>query len=354
MVGILANTCCQIPGYTDSAHTSSLPFLNIWGVWDTIWYLKIAHEGYSSAPPGAGFNDYAFFPLYPLLIAALGFLTRDNFIAGLIISNVALLLASIVFYKLVLLDFDKKIAKMATLFLFIFPTSFFFSAVYTESLFLLLSVFCFYLARKQKWLFSSLVGMLAALTRPVGFLLFVPVVIEYLRSINFNLKRILSPKFVIRHSSFALIPAGLLAFMTYLYFHTGDFFAHIHVQQAWGHYLANPFLELVNLFKVNWFWQAINLAIVLLVLGLTSAAFFIKKIPKSYPIYSLLLILLTLMSGGDVLKQSSARLLTVAFPIFIILGLLCQKPKFQMVLIPASFVTLAAGMFFWSLGWPII
>jgi len=74
--------------------------------------------------------------------------------------------------------FDEELAKQTLLFTIIFPTSFFFVAGYTESIFLCLSVAVFILLRKKKWLWAGIISALAALTRVQGLLLIIPIIIE--------------------------------------------------------------------------------------------------------------------------------------------------------------------------------
>ena len=70
-------------------------WLDIWGVWDTGWYLSIAVDGYSAAPILGSQANYAFFPLYPFLMKLLGFVIMDNYISGIIISNISLLISCV-------------------------------------------------------------------------------------------------------------------------------------------------------------------------------------------------------------------------------------------------------------------
>src|SRR6266545_3317631 len=67
--------------------------VGVWNRWDTVWYGQIAEEGYSYSPTEK--SAVAFFPFYPLLMAALKPLVGDTVLAGLLISNVAFLLALI-------------------------------------------------------------------------------------------------------------------------------------------------------------------------------------------------------------------------------------------------------------------
>lgn len=129
-----------------------------WGNFDGVHYLSLATWGYRE-------GDQVFFPLYPLLIYLLSFVTGNFFLAGFLISNLSILATALIFYGLVARDFNQKIARWGTVFLFLFPTSFFFGAVYTESLFLLLVLCAYYFSGIKSVIFSLLSG----LTRLVGF-----------------------------------------------------------------------------------------------------------------------------------------------------------------------------------------
>ena len=161
-------------------------YFNIWGVWDSQQYIDIARDWY----PHAASSAYAYFPLYPLLMKLLALVINNYYIAGLIISNVCLFIACFYIYRLVSLESDEHTARRAIKYLFLFPTAFILSAVMTESLFLALTIACFYYARKHAWLASGILGMLAALTRPYGVVIFIPIAYEYLSSAGFNLKNI--------------------------------------------------------------------------------------------------------------------------------------------------------------------
>ena len=116
--------------------------------WDTGFYLGIAGEGYRV--DGPGLPSVAFFPLLPLLIRALAPLTRDPIAAGLLVTNLALLWASILLYRLVEGEHGGAVAERSVWYLLIFPASFFGSAIYSESLFLLGAIGALFLARQRR------------------------------------------------------------------------------------------------------------------------------------------------------------------------------------------------------------
>jgi hypothetical protein len=110
--------------------------------WDSAWYLAIAQNGYDHNPART-----TFFPLYPMLIRGLGLAFGSDLIAGVVISVVCFAVALVVLYRLVALELDSERARICVLLIAFCPMAYYFSAVYTESLFLALSVGCVYAAR---------------------------------------------------------------------------------------------------------------------------------------------------------------------------------------------------------------
>jgi len=152
----------------------------IWGFgnFDGVHYLRIAQNGYTSE------YTQAFFPLFPLLIRFFSsffphvsgldtnvFTDTSYFYSGIVLSNIFFLGSLFIFYKLVNLDFKKNIAVWSVIFLLAFPTSFYFGAVYTESLFFLLVVAAIYLIRKKQFFWGAILISLSTATRIFGVLL---------------------------------------------------------------------------------------------------------------------------------------------------------------------------------------
>jgi Gpi18-like mannosyltransferase len=134
---------------------------------DAGYYLDIARTGY-----GSGLTPrLAFLPLYPGLIRGLSVLTRSPAAAGMLISIGAFALALVMLHRLTELELGPRAADATVVLLCFAPLSFFFSAVYTESLFLALTVGVFYAARTGRWRLACVLAVLATLTRPTGFVL---------------------------------------------------------------------------------------------------------------------------------------------------------------------------------------
>ncbi len=148
-----------------------------WARWDAENYLVIAVNGYSLL------ENVAFFPAYPILIRsfAFGFPALMAW-SGVFVSNLAFILACSLLWRQVKLDFNESIAWRTIVTLSLFPTAFFFSAIYTESLFMLFSVCVYILSSRKQYLLAGLVVGLASLTRSNGILLIVIPLVEILLS----------------------------------------------------------------------------------------------------------------------------------------------------------------------------
>ncbi|HWH11564.1 MAG TPA: mannosyltransferase family protein [Solirubrobacteraceae bacterium] len=138
--------------------------------WDSVWYLTIARHGYTPGP------SPAFFPLYPLLVAALGALGPGLLVGGVLISVAAMLVGLRLLWLLTDLELGAAHPDAADLAVFavaLGPMAFFFTAVYSESLYLALTLGAFLSARQERWARAGVLGALAAATRSSGLLVIV-------------------------------------------------------------------------------------------------------------------------------------------------------------------------------------
>lgn len=153
--------------------TPDTDFWMRWSNWDGGHFRGIAENGYL-------IFQVVFFPLYPFLIRALMFLGIPSLWGGLIISNLSIVFALFFLYKLTLLDFDVSTAKKAVFTALAFPTAFYFGAVYSESLFLLLTVASFYFARQKRWYLSLVLASFSSVVRLAGLVVIFCIGIEYI------------------------------------------------------------------------------------------------------------------------------------------------------------------------------
>jgi hypothetical protein len=278
--------------------------------WDSGWFLSIIQNGYSYVPGKP--SNVAFFPLYPSLVKIFSFGFADVRIPGIVLSNVALLLAMIYLFRLVKLDYQNtKIPLNSVVFALIFPASFFFSIFYSESLFLFLTVACFYYARRNRWFLSSLFGFFAALTKALGVFIFIPILIEYLAPTSFKDLKFSKIKKDILY--LLLIPAGLLTYMTYLYIKFNEPLAFLKTETAWSRGFAPGILTLKSLLSYDPFYKFTFLGF--LVLPILMLVYLIySKVRISYIVYTAVQLFIILSWS---LLESLPRYLSVLFPIYI-------------------------------------
>src|SRR3989344_6677682 len=201
------------------------PHFFSWANFDGEHYLSISIFGYRNL-------EQAFFPVYPGIISVIAkpisfdfpSLIFNSIYIGLFISSLAFLISLILMFDLIRLDFSKKISFWTLVVLLIFPTSFYFASLYSESLFLLLSVGAFYSARKQKWWLAGILGMIASATRVFGVIIFFALLIEAWQQKK-SIKEILG---------IFLIPLGLLIYMYYQWQTVGDPLAFYNLQTLVG------------------------------------------------------------------------------------------------------------------------
>ncbi|MGI8825554.1 MAG: mannosyltransferase family protein [Chloroflexota bacterium] len=313
--------------------------LPAWNRWDSVWYTDIAQRGYGWRRP-AGTSPTAFFPLYPLLIHVVMVVTRRSaLVSALAISNACFLGALLYLWRLTKWELNEDTARRATLYIATFPTALFFFAGYTESLFLLVTVACFYYMRRREWFVAGVCIGLASATRVTGILLLVPLAYEYARHCNFRPRQMLASGLL----GLLIAPSGLLAFMLYLWRVVDDPFAFSHNQAAWQKVFtpriwAGLVETLRQIFVIQpgaSFYEAHNL------LNLGAAAMFLcatfvvaRRLPASYTLYLVGFWLITLsdpaVEGGyPVPLISMSRYVLSLFPVFMYLGVLGGRRWFH-------------------------
>jgi len=308
--------------------------------WDSPHYIDIAKNWYVSEGEQRFF--IVFFPLYPLLIRLTTFSFEYINLSALIVSNVSSILAAVYLFKLAKLDFNDDVAKKAVLYLSIFPTAYFLSAIYTEGLFFALVIASVYYARVKKWPLAGFLSLFAALTRIAGLVLLPTLVVEYFHQKGWRLKKVdanlLWP---------CLALAGFLIYLGINYQVTGNFFTFMEIERThWSQYL-DPLRGLDN----AWGW-AINAAfpenitvgsaqIIFAVFGLLVVITgFLLRFRLSYNVYMLLTWMLSVSTAWWI---SVPRYVMAMFPMFILLGFLARKGIFHYVI---TIVFTAALCFF--------
>lgn len=317
----------------------SNPYFWTWANFDGVHYLSIAQDGYKSL-------QYFFFPLYPILMdwgvhcINWGNSLLQNYVwSGLLISHLAFVSATIGIFKLVTVDYDQKLAIVVTLLLLVFPTSFYFDSVYTESLFLALSVWSLYFMTQKKWLLAGVMGGFASATRLVGIALLPALLIEISNSKNFKEK--LFTKFIASLG----ITAGLISYLYFLNSKTGDPLAFLHNVEIYGPQRSSHFVVLPQVFyryivkimpAINYHYFPIVFVtllefvtalgfgslVVVSILGFAARFKKLKNFRLSFVVYGLLLYVIPTLSGSF---SSLPRYMIVNVPLFIVFGIIVKN-----------------------------
>jgi hypothetical protein len=205
-------------------------FLDGWFRWDSGWYLRIAQDGYKPIPHDLQ-QPTNFFPLYPLLIRWFTSIIDNPYIAGFLISNGALVTSSVLLHQLVRRNCGPIVATRALALMLCYPFSFYFSAMYTESLFLLGAVGAFYFCQRSHWFLASICAAVAGATRLVGVLVILPVLLTYLQRCGWKLSNI---RRNVIWLSVGLAGAGGHMLFLYLKFHNAVAFLNSQWVPGWG------------------------------------------------------------------------------------------------------------------------
>ncbi|OJX39934.1 MAG: hypothetical protein BGO78_14195 [Chloroflexi bacterium 44-23] len=305
-------------------HFTPYRLLDMWARWDSGWYLSIVFDGLRKSE---GLTNLAFFPLYPFLMRAGNYFLfdfkghRTTFVLiGILISNLAFLGALLILRKVLLrLGYSESFARGTLWLLLITPFSFFFSAVYTEGIFIFLVLATVWFCMDKRWLLCAVTAALLMVTRPLAQLVVIPIAISYLVQ---NKGRIHWRDVF----SFALVPLVAFGYIWTLYLISGDWLMIINSHSGWGHQTSNPWAVLTHI-DLNYLVSGyINISMVLMVTGLLLLA--IWKYPlKQWSLFGLFLVITPLFLG---VSTSLGRYTVTSFTAMIALqGLLENRPNLR-------------------------
>jgi Mannosyltransferase (PIG-V) len=292
------------PGEPSAWQVAVDPVRNLLARWDTFWYLDIATGGYRWNGYPLEQQNVVFFPLLPLLMRVIGAAIGGHpLVAGLIVSLAAFLAASCFLWCWTADRVDADAASGAVWLLSAFPSAIYFSAVYTESLYLLIVVAACYYAERHLFMRAAIVGLLAGFVRPNGLLLSVPIAwIAFAATSDREQTR--------SRTAATLAPVvGAIGFSAYLAWRVGNATAWLAGQAAWpdNFGVRPPALPHASM-NLWWVPNALPLALVVIALvPLTSL------LGGGYGLFVLGNIAPPLLRHG---LLSMGRFCSVTFPVF--------------------------------------
>ena len=317
--------------------------LHAWQHWDAHWYLRIALRGYFSPEPTA------FFPLYPALISGLTHIVgpTHELAAAMLISNLGALGAFIAMALLAAHEMGERAAFPMLRIFIAFPLAFFTFAAYTEGLFIAFAAASLYCMRRGSWRWASFWAFLAALTRPTGLVLILPLAWEYarqhdwwriLRARDGSWRSLVAPR-ALGETAMVIgaVPFGIGLYALYLWHLFGSPTVFLSAEKLyWAHVPMAPwdalFIQLKNFYHVPAFtsYQALLLIdlVPVLALGILTVVA-IRRMPVAFTLFSLGVLYLCLASpiisrSKDILI-SDGRYVMVAVPMFLLLTQWSQR-----------------------------
>ncbi len=299
-------------------------FLDMPARWDTGWYLGIAEDGYRYRPSSSNpQQNIAFFPAYPLLMRYGAWLIPGQTLwVGVAVSLIAFFAASIYLFRLARAYLDNTAAAAGVALLATYPFALYYSAAYTESLFLLTIVAaCYHFERDELWK-AGLWGLVAGLTRPNGCLLSVVLALMAIRGYRTTPWRVFADRVAV-----AAAPGiGMLIYSTFIFFLTGNPLQWAAQNTAWGRVyrgLDSLVLDHIRYIQINGWYdymmtQSLDIIhVVAIAITLGSAWPVYRRFGAPYAVMIIVNVLLPLTMGG---LLSMGRVTAVLFPVFLWLG----------------------------------
>lgn len=276
--------------------------------YDSNHYRAIATNGYTAM-------ETAFFPLFPLLIKGVSYVTGISISLSLFAVSFSFLIASVIVLAY-WLQFELKLRKSklspwAVIGLIaLFPTSFYMALGYSESLFVFVTISALFAYRKGNYWLAALAVVFATATRAQGGALAIFFLLDYLFARKWVDWKKLIPV--------VAAPLGLIAYMVYLWAMFGNPFEFIAAQQNWGRLNGNIIENLISSFRPPYLWYLPVLSAMLWTVW--------KYLGKTWFIYCLIFILIPLSSGR---LDSLNRYMIALPPLFLALSLYFEsKPAF--------------------------
>lgn len=342
---------------------SQLPqWLYSWANFDGVHYLTIAEKGYV----GTGLIQ-AFFPLLPAILMrgiSLLFGGQLHLLAfGLVLTNIFALLSVWVWFAFLRDQLSERSAWFGTLLLLCFPTSFFFGALYTESLFFLTVIGAFLAARRQHWALAGVLTILATSTRVVGIFLVPALCVELWIQWRSTHTTQLTDFLKERWQSICWIvlgSAGLLGYMGFLWRTFGDPIYFLHVQSEFGAGRSEGFViypqviwrsikMLLTVVPDSWRYYTLVLEFFAGSLGMIALLLAAVKTRISYVLFALGAFVLPTLTGTF---SSMPRYILVCFPIYLLIIRLTEgRPRLQWIILGMSAISLVLNCMLFIQGY---
>lgn len=322
--------------------------------WDCGWYIPLSEKGYDPFPVARMITagNWAFFPLYPILVAAIRTVTGlPTMLAATGLSIFLTMVAVRASWPLL----EKRLAAYVLLsaFLLAGPFSVYFTTFYTEVPFFLLAVGVFVALRRRAWLWAAVFAALLSGTRIVGVFTTLAIILQAFIDhrerggtvLGFVPDTVKRPDLLL---AIFIAPLGLFAYMAFLHFHIGDALAFSHVQRAWGRATGNPlnylWVALTNFPTTGWVPTVSQQLAGAWLVGMAMTVVLAVRRQFAAALYCLICLVLPLFAG----MASMLRFVVGLAPVTITAMTLLARWR------PLTYVSLAVfmvGCYFGTIGW---
>jgi Mannosyltransferase (PIG-V) len=305
--------------------------------WDGTWYRHVAAHGYLLVPGHQ--SDPAFFPLYPLLLKLVGASGMSTGAGGVALSSLLFLLGLVAFDALGRELFPHTLARRATLLAAVFPMSYVCSMVYPESLVFLAFALTGLFAVRRRWSLAAAAAAVAALARPEGVLLALPIA----GVLATSWQRLETRDRGRGIAAVLAAPAAAASFPAYLGLALHDPFAWTKAEQAWGRsFRTDGILHAITrvgheFSQQGWAGRDVGLCVLTLALVAVARR---AGAPRTWVAVGALLVLLPLGTGSF---ESDGRFGLLALPAYWGLASLVRRQLVNVAVITLSLALLAAA-----------
>lgn len=136
--------------------------------WDFGWYRLIAEVGYGTPPIPGVQSPWPFFPLFPAVMRAGGWLGIPSGLSAFLVNHLIFLIAIAGVHRLASRHLSDDAARLSVWALVLFPGSVSFSLGYPSAIFLAASVWAFLCLERGLDASAALLGVVATMVRPNG------------------------------------------------------------------------------------------------------------------------------------------------------------------------------------------
>ncbi|MFJ9041373.1 hypothetical protein ACIRF8_33015 [Streptomyces sp. NPDC102406] len=321
-----------------SAAAGKSPHTLLTARWDSLWYTRVAGQGYGwsvTLPDGSVHSNLAFFPLLPWLERAVAAVSPLSYAdAGLVVSWLASLAAAWGVFAVGARLYGRRAGVCLAVLWGALPVGIVASMAYSEALFTALAAWGLYAVLRRHWVSAGLLASLAGLTRPIGAAVVAAVWVA--GALYARRERRVPWRLLL---GVVLAPVGAAAYVLWVGHRTGGgLFGYLDVQGQWGNgfdggaafarFVADKFTSPLGALAGAGLIAGVALVVWLYVAGVRQ--------PQPVPllVYTGIVLVLALCASGYF--GSKPRLLLPAFPLLL-----------PVAVVTARWRTAAAA---WSLG----